>query len=140
MTILSICFVDCWLLYSKATNTTETQKQFYTGLAEEMIDNRRNGHRKSMGVVVGNGVSNHQYVSNPSGLHIHVSPTKIYRKDNKGNNTRYRKQGRCKVCLQKTTHICSECNANNNNNSAWICHPKSGRCCFSEHISCKHSV
>ena len=141
MTLLSVCFVDSWLLYSKATETNETQKQFYTGLAEEMIDNRRSGRERTMaGVGVGTTTVNHHSSSNPSGLHIHVSPTKDYRKDGDGKNTPNRQQGRCKVCMKKTTHVCSECNAQNNNTSAWICHPKSSRSCFTEHITKKHSL
>ena len=39
LTILSIIIVDTWLVYSRATECTENQKQFYNGLSEEMIDN-----------------------------------------------------------------------------------------------------
>ena len=31
--------MDTWLTYSKCTKTTETQKEFYLALSEELIDN-----------------------------------------------------------------------------------------------------
>ena len=39
LTILSIISVDTWLVYSRATECTESQKQFYNGLSEKMINN-----------------------------------------------------------------------------------------------------
>lgn len=41
MSILGMIVVDAWLVYSKCTGTNNDQKQteFYTLLAEELIDN-----------------------------------------------------------------------------------------------------
>jgi hypothetical protein len=38
-TILGIIAVDSWLICHKCTNSPEKQKEFYTALAEEPIDN-----------------------------------------------------------------------------------------------------
>ncbi len=39
MSLLGICIVDTWLAYKQCTGTDEKQKEFYSKLAEELIDN-----------------------------------------------------------------------------------------------------
>ena len=39
MTIFAMTVVDTWLAYSQCTETQKSQKDFYTILAEELIDN-----------------------------------------------------------------------------------------------------
>jgi hypothetical protein len=39
LTIFGMIVVDTWLAYSQCTGTKENQKDFYTSLCEELIDN-----------------------------------------------------------------------------------------------------
>ncbi|KAG7341012.1 transposase IS4 [Nitzschia inconspicua] len=52
-TILVMCIVDAWLVYKGATRTSETQSEFYSWLAVELIDNSydKGPFRRSTGSV-----------------------------------------------------------------------------------------
>ena len=70
-----------------------------------------------------------------SGIGIHLTPTKKKRK-HKGELTKYLEQHWCKLCNGKrfkSTYVCSLCGET-------LCHTKSGRMCFSQHVEKSHSV
>ena len=106
LSIFSICAVDAWKVYSQAKPCLvgeESEKQFYGHLAEELIENKFDGQ-----------VRPHEHMeqtrSTSSGMRVHLSPTKKKRSGrNRHANTKFKYQGRCNVCGQKTTWVCSVC-------------------------------
>ncbi len=77
-TLLGMMIVDTWLVYSKATGTTELEKDFYTKLSEELIDNnydtigmrtRRRNRGEETPAAIDRGRAR-------AGLHAHLTPTK----------------------------------------------------------------
>ena len=73
--------------------------------------------------------------SSRCGLLIHLTPTKRKRKEKKGKISENSFQGRCSLCGCKTTWCCSKCEDDESlGKSIFICHPKSKRMCFAEHV------
>jgi hypothetical protein len=143
LTILSMIFVDTWRLYSQLSfvgqNSAESQKEFYGRLAAELIDNTYDivgGGRRSInsGTIVGDDTDRQ---SPPKcGIDAHLTPTKLKRKDRDGNCTPYGRQGRCRVCKEKTTYHCSMCREDPDiTDLGWICHTKKGKTCFPTHLA-----
>jgi hypothetical protein len=150
--LLGMCIVDAWYAFSQCTktrganntNTGEKQKDFYSFLAEELIDNnydnvgRRN--RESTPVrgprlVTVNGLAR-------CGVEAHLSPTKR-RRIEKGVTTNGLYQGKCRICRKKTVFVCSACKDENENGilhgkEVWLCMNKQGETCFIDHLSKKH--
>ena len=134
MTILGMIIVDTWLIWKGIcglTDADEDQKDFYTKLSEELIDNDVGRARKSAGV---SSPSNLSEVK--SGVSTHLTPTKRSRKDKptqKYNNW-------CRVCrAYKTKWICSDCLTGDDAKEVWICHSETGRACFAEHVTMCHN-
>jgi hypothetical protein len=151
MTLFGMIVVDSWLAFSACTDAQETQKEFYTLLAEELIDNtyadegfnarRRQPVRGAHGsptLANGTGVPR-------GGVQSHITPTKKKRKL-KGVVSSYLRQGRCTQCSTKTTSCCSDCVDamevcdNNAPRTAWICNTKDGKLCYATHMRKSHGV
>ncbi len=140
-TLLSMCIVDSWLLYSGVQEGHQgamTQREFYTTLATELIDNcydiphTRHHHVSSMSPVRFHSVS--------SGVGVHLTPTKRKRKTGGGQMTNFRLQNNCVICkVMKTSMICSECRTRENR-QIWLCSSITRRDCFARHISDEHRV
>ena len=109
MSLLGICIVDTWLAYSQVTqNKHEIQSEFYSFLAEELIDNRvdegvrgrvRRRHTQdtfdeASPVIAADGTLR-------CGVSVHLTPTKRKRKNNAGHETSYLLQGQCMICKKK---------------------------------------
>ena len=151
LSLLAMMFVDTWLVYSQCTNAQEsnyTQKQFYTDLAEELIDNRVDspgGHARQQGQAA-NSISpavNRRTGQARAGVAAHLTPTKRKR-THKGQLTNVSHQGKCRVCKKmKTRHICSQCadeaESEPTAKTPWICHSQTGRMCFAWHVQEHHS-
>ena len=149
ISLLSICIVDSWLAYTGITeDKKEKQKDFYGYLAEELIDNRyderggsrerlrsNNSPRRKLMNDLGTSPLIQNDGSSRCGLSIHLTPTKRKRKDKKGKISENSFQGRCSLCGSKTTWCCSKCEDDESlGKSIFICHPKSKRMCFAEHV------
>jgi hypothetical protein len=154
LSLLGMCIVDSWLIYSKCTETEEKQREFYEALSEEMIDNQHDQVRGRRPVAEAGSPSlitaeGHMR----SGIAAHLTPTKKKRRkretmeegaDNtmRLTNTTYMQQGRCIVCKKKTTQVCSQCqdeNKNENNmHEPWICKRTTFRTCFATHMTDTH--
>jgi hypothetical protein len=63
---------------------------------------------------------------------IRLTPTKKKRKMN-GETTKYKQQGKCRVCKTKTTYICSLCRDEGRAPEPWFCHYEK-RQCYSAHL------
>jgi hypothetical protein len=143
--LLGMCIVDAWYAYSQCTNTDEKQKDFYSYLAEELIDNnydsvgRRSRESTPPGraarLVTVNGLAR-------CGVEAHLSPTKR-RRIEKGVIKKGLYQGKCRICKKKTVFVCSACKDANEDGlfhgkEVWLCMNKQGETCFIEHLSDKH--
>ncbi|KAG7352288.1 transposase IS4 [Nitzschia inconspicua] len=159
-TILGMCIVDAWLVYKGATGTSETQSEFYSWLAEELIDNSydKDPIWRSTGSVTEASPPQHLFDSRTgagrSAIQAHLTPTKRKRKV-KGvimQNQFY--QSQCVVCASKfkgqkrkgfkSSFLCSICNDESLDSTAaeskvWLRHSKYGRNCFAEHMAACHS-
>jgi hypothetical protein len=147
MTILAIIIVDTWLVWDgchKDSQYRETQKEFYTLLAEELIDNsydirsmriRTRGDMYQSPVRPGISV---RTGTPTSGVGPHLTPTKKKRMEN-GVTTNKVKQGRCKICFKKSKYNCSVCRDSEDSREVYICHSETGRDCFSAHLEKDHN-
>lgn len=160
LSLLSICIVNTWRVYSRMTfgdtneeGGAETQKDFYSYLAAELIDNtydnraRRERYNQNEPTTPPSTFNN---VFSPlidprtglarSGVDIHLTPTTKKRKNQRGEKTNHSFQGRCKVChVNKTTHECSLCKDDiDNADGCWICHTSTKRQCFIIHCNDVH--
>lgn len=151
LSLLSMCFVDTWRVYSRITSSPtnddgvqETQKEFYSKLAEELIDNSYDyigGQRRHVAtpptVPVDSSVIDQRTGAPRSGTDVHLTPTKRKRKNQLGQVTRNSFQGRCCICQQKTIYQCSKCKDDQlDKDEGWLCHTASLRMCFPQHL-CK---
>jgi hypothetical protein len=151
--LLGMCIVDAWYAYSQCTKNRgpnantgcEKQKDFYSFLAEELIDNNydsvgRRGNRENATdagpqLVTVNGLAR-------CGIEAHLSPTKR-RRIEKGVTTNGLYQGKCRICKKKTVFVCSACKDANEDGilhgkEVWLCMNKQGETCFIDHLSDKH--
>jgi hypothetical protein len=153
LSILAMCMVDTWRVYKRLTCRDddradiafETQKEFYGHLAAELIDNnfdnvggqrrRRNADDSAYDCAVIDSRTGEAR----SGIDIHLTPTKLKRKDKHGNFTNKTFQGRCRVCSEKTTHQCSQCR-DESTDPSWICHTSKGKMCFPTHLTKVHNM
>ncbi len=141
--------LDSWLAFTACTQASESQKEFYTLLSEELIDNtydyegqrpRRTANDSSASPTLapGTGVPR-------GGVNSHITPTKKRRKI-KGEVSSYLKQGRCTECSIKTTSCCSDCvdamasMDESSPKAAWICTTKDGKLCYANHMRRSHGV
>ena len=108
LSIFSMIMVDSWLVYSAIKNhespmTAGNQKDFYSMLSEELIDNNYDFKGQTVGLRHSptwdyqdaclrtiNGQPR-------SGVMTHLTPSKRL-KNSKGEKTTFRYQGRCKEC------------------------------------------
>ena len=151
LTILSMCFVDSWKVWSHISKDIEgtlkeTQKDFYGHLAAELIDNVYDGIRRRNAAGEASGSGEVMNVRNPRtgeirrGLDIHLTPTKR-RRITDGVLTKHAYQGRCSVCGKKSMLICSSCDDDPTiRKDCYICDPKNGTSCWPDHLSCKHNL
>ena len=153
LSILGIVLVDTWLAASQCMDGVEfaeTQAEFYTWLAEEMIDNTLDTRARRGG---GNdddhdgsprapplGLMRNNDGSPQSGIGVHLTPTKRKRKNQSDGQERNQiLQGNCRDpdCKYKSSHACSACTAKSGK-EYWLCHSKTGRECFHKHVLACH--
>ena len=147
LSIFAMIVVDSWLVYNafanrgkgEELNQAVNQKEFYSVLAEELIDNtyhekgraaRRSFQEEACIQAVESG-------SPKAGVLTHLTPIKRFKNNMHGQKLSHRYQGRCKVCSKKTTWQCSDCE--DNGKAVFLCPTKNGKRCFVEHISHVHT-
>ena len=151
LSIFAMTVVDTWLVFngfrkdSMMQNVQHyTQKEFYSVLAEELIDNKydaRGGGKRSSSSAKTSFEREAclraiESTSPRSGVLTHLTPVKRL-KNSRGEKTSFRYQGRCKECQKKTTWQCSDCD--DNGNTVYLCSTKNGKRCFVEHLSRNHA-
>jgi len=142
LSLLGMCVVDTWLLYSGAhgTGAKLTQNQFYEDLAAELIDNTYD----SVGLRPRSAPDGgHAAVAEPPrryGVGIHLTPTLKRRAGASANEADQCAQRRCRICLKgRTTHVCSACR-DLKHVDIFCCGPKTGRSCFDVHLREAHDL
>ena len=147
LSIFSMIVVDTWLVYSQCTGTQEKQKEFYTSLSEELIDNtydhvhnRRRRRLEEQDTSARSPELFDRTTGNPrAGTAAHLTPTKRRKTARDGSELPYSLQGRCRVCKKLTIYSCSLCmDENSTASEVWICYSKSGRVCFATHVTSCH--
>ena len=150
LTILSMCMVDAWKVWSLMTvnelnNPIETQKEFYAHLAAELIDNNYDGinRRNQSGESTSEAATIIRDANTGEirrGVGIHLAKAKRRRITN-GICTKHVYQGRCNECKRmKTSFICSACEDDpDKTKDVFICQPEGGMTCWEDHIAKYHT-
>jgi len=139
LSIVSIIVVDTWNFKHGVLGEQceETENDFYTLLADEMITNTLDeGRRMRNRYGSPTNESPTRLIGTDgrinSGIGVHLTPTRKRRKMG-GEVTKFLSQDWCPECKDyKTTYVCSICNIP-------FCHTKTGRMCFSNHIDEVHN-
>ena len=128
----------------------DTHSDLYNYISEEMIDNTydrfmirsEEGMRRNI-VDSDDKIPPFGWINGAliCGIYLHVTPTDNRRKKRDGTETQYFLQYDCKVFRKKTTHVCSDCaDTNAVKNEMWVCHPKTNRFCFTQHVHNTHDT
>eukprot|EP00171_Calliarthron_tuberculosum_P021539 IDg21539t1 len=108
---------------------------FYSKLAEELIDNKYDG--VSTRLVNPDNVSP-SYMSTMSGIGAHLTPTSKKRKLQDGTLTNSAMQGGVRFAVPRNrSFTCSACSASKACEH-WVCHSGTGRDCFRKHVTDTH--
>jgi hypothetical protein len=136
LSIFGMIVVDSYLVYSQVQDSSEPEKEFYTYLAEELIDNTYDqvARRPRSSNIASPEMMGRDGMPRSGGLFGHLTPTKRKRRDR--NNQL--QQGRCCLCHKKTSSVCSSCR-DESQKEVWCCHSKTGRDCFAQHYSSIHN-
>lgn len=134
-TILSMILVDAWLAYKACRQQqSDNPAEFFVELAEDLIFNGFDA-----GPNAGTRQVNQQVFVN--GTTTELVKIARYKRKKDGTVTGNRAQGRCKVCSNHTTWICSACSKSTNDprDEFPVCAPDSKRPCWDQHKSQHHS-
>jgi hypothetical protein len=150
MTLFSMCVVDAYLLHRSCTGCKDTPSAFFWKLAEELIDQRPSRHAAAAAAADAMPAGSKRPLddpSPPSGVGIHVTPTKVMKQytwkvgtqaGGKSLKTGARKdQQRCKECDKTTTDTCSHCL--DKGGPFYIHHPDKKPGCWAAHLKKCHS-
>ena len=149
LSIFSMIVVDTWLVFNAMRNTPTVelnQKEFYSVLSEDLIDNSygsrgcpssqpRSSPTNAASFVQDACIRALESGGPRAGVLTHLTPVKRL-KNNKGERTSFRYQGRCKECQKKTTWQCSDCG--DGGKIVYLCATKNGQRCFLDHLACNH--
>ena len=142
MNFFAMMVVDARLAFNGCTLAEETQKEFYTLLAEELIDNSYDNSNMARKSRRNGGYGNAS--ASPTlaavadaprgGVAAHINPTKrrIIIKD--GTTTKFLMQERCMQYKKKSTYLCSQYVdekaarlTNSTHGDPWICATRNGK-------------
>ena len=145
LSIFSMCVVDAFLLHRGCTGSKESPDEFFSKLAEEMIESGRVARATREAIRQADELAEARKRSIASGLGPHLTPNKKRRKspgkENGGGNKvlNQASQKRCSYCHRKTTWICSQCN-DETDKVVGICHTKTRSECWEHHMESFHGV
>ena len=144
--ILSMCFVDAYLLAQGCRGEPVNERDFITQLAEQLIDNKYlprvlRPRRKRL-------TESKQLLCSPPTVNSTrqmTAPTPTKRRKRRDKNQRL--QGKCMICKKLTTHVCQECQNKYvvgqleyiKPEEFWICN-KEGKRCMGRHIEQCHQA
>ena len=143
LTIFGMILVDTCNFHQACVHPSDIDKNpdtFWTGLAEEMVDNKLDGRSlrtRRTDVAASDSWS-------CINIATHLTPTTERKRKKNGELTNYTLQGNCRICRKKTSYVCSACeiqrkdNPNIRRQKPWFCHKKHRRSCFSQHLEKMH--
>ena len=141
--IFGMYCVDAWLVYSGCTTDTLhkepnlDQQEFYSVLAEELIDNnirRRRGTRRSQ-----NDPQNMRSASHDTmNLIPELRATRSKKRQKNGTMTKFCKQGRCIMCYKGRPTTIYSAYDDNDGEILYFCDPRVGRNCFRMNVEQEH--
>lgn len=148
-TLFGMCVVDSYYLFRECTGSEESKHDFFSGLAEEMIDNTFNrgtcppsrlGNRVSASPNTG-GSPESMAAFASGGVSHHLTPAKATRRRKNGEDTPYIEQRGCRICKKKVTTVCSTCVTEGvEEKKAYFCHPRKGHLCYAQHLREAHML
>jgi hypothetical protein len=157
LSLLGMLNVDCWLMYEGwhgIKDNEEVQKEFYSHLETEMIDNdldnpiRVSRRQQAASQRRDDDIPTTPAVDNSGrprcGVGPHLTPTKKRLRRNDGTRRVRRYQARCRApgCTHKSTYVCSECHDFRDDigegGKVYLCHSLNGRNCFALHMETHH--
>ena len=146
LSILGMILVDTCNFHQACVHAGDIDSDpdtFWTGLAEEMVDNQLDG------ICLRSRRSRFPVATSDSSVQVnyecHLTPTTEKKRKANGELTNYTLQGNCRVCHKKTSYVCSTCERERREDpdirilKPWYCHKKSRRSCFSQHLETEHS-
>eukprot|EP00977_Amphora_coffeiformis_P022944 scaffold11978_cov153-Amphora_coffeaeformis.AAC.1 len=138
LSLFSICVVDSYLLWTGTTGVKESPHDFFSALAEELIDYGRVTRAQLKAIDdIATPALKRTHNSVAAGVGPHITPLKKKRSPGKdGNGKLYSEQKRCTQCGMKTTWACSECNEQGL--IAAVCHTRVRCACWDEHVKTHH--
>lgn len=142
LSLLGMCVVNTWLLYSGAhgTGAKLTQNQFYEDLASEHIDNTYESVGLRPRRSPDGGHAAVAELPRRYGVGIPLTPTLKHRAGASANEADKCAQRRWRICLKgRTTHVCSACR-DLKHVDIFCCGPKTGRSCFDAHLREAHDL
>ena len=146
LSILAMGIVDAYLLYRLCTGSQMKQRDFYSLLADALIDNPFQRAVASTPATRGRNRESVSSVSSISTLgscglaeYCHLTPNREPKRRKK-NGTLYKPQNRCGECNKSTVHECSACRDSgvSKPSARAFCHPITGRKCFQDHMQNAH--
>ena len=149
ISLLGVCIVDAWLLHSGARGAAALQQSdFYEDLAADLIDNSFDsvGWRPRGGAAAGEGEgggagAGEEALGPAYGVGVHLKPTTKRRLDQSGGATPHLRQRYCRECKAfRSTLVCSACRDPTAGGEIFLCGPKTGRCCFADHLRAAHDT
>jgi len=142
LSLLGMCVVDAWMLYSGESEGTATLKQseFYDDLAEQLIDNTFDAAGNRALGDPGRAASAEEERAPRFGTGIHVTPTLKRRHGVSSNEGDHRAQRACRFFKRRgTSSVCSTCRESPGV-ELYICGPRTGWRYFDEHMKEVHEL
>ncbi len=150
LSIFTMIVVDTWLVFQAMRNTPTVelnQKEFYSVLAEELIDNSYGSRGSPSSQPQSSPTDAASFVQDAciralesggprAGVLTHLTPVKQLKNSNKSERTSFRYQGRCKECQRKTIWQCSDCG--DGGKTVYLCATKNGQRCFLDYLAPNH--
>jgi len=142
LSLLGMCVVDAWLLYSGARRGGAhlTQNEFYEDLAEQLIDNTF----ETVGTRARPAPSGAAAAADAApmrfGVGIHLTATVKRREGPASKEGDHRAQRACHVCKRRgTSWVCSGFR-DSTHREVYCCGPRTGRRCFETHAREVHEL
>jgi hypothetical protein len=146
MSILSMCIVDTWRVWSRITvkereRMYETQKTFYGHLSAGLIDNNYDQVGGQDRQQRGGGHDLDPDLIDPvTGLQRSGDGVFLRKCTGRRTNANHVHQGRCLVCKTKTSYLCACCaDVETYTRQSWVCNGETGCMCFATHRMQKQS-
>lgn len=136
--------VDAWLVYKGVHGMLleTTQAEFYSTLAEQLIDNCFDHVGRRDRQVLPSESATYNNGAPTSGVGAHLTPTRRRKRRRNGEVTSATRQNKCRVCrVALSTKICSLCKEEDpDGREVHICDTRGGRLCFATHMSAVHGL